>query len=655
MLKSWFKPRLFSQWGGADLDQTSHIVGPALHLPGEFPASLGDAVRSRINQFPNGRYIEVDQFGHQRSAGYVDLYRRALEILSYLKQNASSNSNIVLCFESALDFIPATWACILGGFNCVPVQVSRNKKNNHNILATLKLLTKKLDAPLFLTTSELKKTVADGIFKPDGKLIAVETIPTLASFEFQRLKASIEASKDKTDGGFLVLTSGTGSEPKLVEIKFSTLLSRFASRYHLSSSRRSINLFPFDSITGLWIILPMSNQEVYFQPDRMATHPLDLLSIIEKYQIEAFSISPSFAAMMINAARSKSEQFNLHAIKSVGFGAELINPSVVREFLKLLESMEANLDSIKFAFGMTETGPICALQISSDTQIVERTDNGSQAVPLGGCLPGWSLRVVDDDDTLASEGIAGHVQVWSADKLFSGYYKDKAATKQYFTRDGWFKTGDIGVIEAGSLRITGREKEIIIINSKNFSLEQIEAPLRDLNGIWQSAVIAASVRDESGSADELALFFISHSTEAEFLDDLCAQMIRLTARSSGISVKYLVPIKETDIQRTRTGKLRRRDLVAHFHKGTLKPYIVKNLNLQNNIKTIDTDIEAYLGELWRDVLELSHAPQPDENFYDIGGDSLASVIVMTEVEARFQCQVPVAHSLSARQSQLWQA
>ena len=74
----------------------------------------------------NSHFVEINQAGERSSQTTAELYLRAREILPQLRKHASAGeSDIVLCFESVLDFIPAAWACICGGYSWIPWHVSK--------------------------------------------------------------------------------------------------------------------------------------------------------------------------------------------------------------------------------------------------------------------------------------------------------------------------------------------------------------------------------------------------------------------------------------------------------------------------------------------------------------------------------------------------
>ncbi|MDO8371749.1 MAG: AMP-binding protein, partial [Polaromonas sp.] len=104
-------------------------------------------------------------------------------------------------------------------------------------------------------------------------------------------------------------------------------------------------------------------------------------------------------------------------------------------------------------------------------------------------LPGVSLRVQDDGGQPVPTGEIGSIQV-KGPNVFKGYWRMPEKTKEEFTADGYFKTGDVGKIdERGYITIVGRSKDLIISGGYNVYPAEIEGYINDMPGVAESAVV----------------------------------------------------------------------------------------------------------------------------------------------------------------------
>ena len=135
-------------------------------------------------------------------------------------------------------------------------------------------------------------------------------------------------------------------------------------------------------------------------------------------------------------------------------------------------------------YGMSET-----VMLTSNPYRGER-----RAGTVGFALPGVGVRLIGDDGQAIAkkkntESMIGGVQV-KGPNVFSGYWRMPEKTKEEFTSDGWFKTGDVGRWDAdGYLNLVGRSKDLIITGGYNVYPKEIEMLIDDLPGVDETAVI----------------------------------------------------------------------------------------------------------------------------------------------------------------------
>ena len=114
---------------------------------------------------------------------------------------------------------------------------------------------------------------------------------------------------------------------------------------------------------------------------------------------------------------------------------------------------------------------------------------------VGFALPGVGVRVTDDKGSPCGVDEIGNIEV-TGPNVFSGYWRMPEKTKEEFTADGWFKTGDVGKCDArGYFTIVGRSKDLIISGGYNVYPAEIEGYINDMAGVAESAVVGVPHRD----------------------------------------------------------------------------------------------------------------------------------------------------------------
>ncbi len=133
-------------------------------------------------------------------------------------------------------------------------------------------------------------------------------------------------------------------------------------------------------------------------------------------------------------------------------------------------------------YGMSET-----VMLTSNPYALK--DGFRRGGTVGFPLPGVGLRVVDDTGAPCPVDMIGHIQV-RGPNVFKGYWQMPEKTKEEFSADGWFKTGDVGRIDAQAyVTIVGRSKDLIISGGFNVYPAEVEGVLNELPGVAESAVI----------------------------------------------------------------------------------------------------------------------------------------------------------------------
>ena len=138
-------------------------------------------------------------------------------------------------------------------------------------------------------------------------------------------------------------------------------------------------------------------------------------------------------------------------------------------------------------YGMSETVMLTSNPYQADARYANQDER--RGATVGFPLPGVSLRVQDDAGQNLPVGEIGGIQV-KGPNVFAGYWRMPEKTKEEFTVDGFFKTGDVGKIdERGYVSIVGRSKDLIISGGYNVYPAEIEGYINDMAGVAESALI----------------------------------------------------------------------------------------------------------------------------------------------------------------------
>ena len=138
-------------------------------------------------------------------------------------------------------------------------------------------------------------------------------------------------------------------------------------------------------------------------------------------------------------------------------------------------------------YGMSET-----VMITSNPY---RPEGARRGGTVGAALPGVGVRVHDDRGRACPEGEIGGIEV-RGHSIFAGYWQMPEKTREEFTADGWFRTGDVGHLDAhGVLTLIGRSKDLIITGGFNVYPAEIEGRINDLPGVAESAVVGVPHAD----------------------------------------------------------------------------------------------------------------------------------------------------------------
>ncbi len=265
--------------------------------------------------------------------------------------------------------------------------------------------------------------------------------------------------------------------------------------------------------------------------------PQRALELIERERITTVVAPAAMTGDLVREARSSTR--DLSSLRMVGGGGAPRAPEQVRQIDDVLSSAVPNT-----GWGMTETNAI-------GTGIAG-ADYLAHPASSGRCSAVMELRVVDDADIALPAGTRGELQVRGT-ALFRGYWGRPEVDAEVFTADGWFRTGDIAVIDdEGYLTIVDRSKDLIIRGGENIGCGAVEAALLTHPGIHEAAVYA--VPDDRLGEEVGATI---HGPAGLDPDEVRAW---LEGRLARFEIPRYITVATEPLPRTASGKILKREL-----------------------------------------------------------------------------------------------
>jgi long-chain acyl-CoA synthetase len=423
---------------------------------------------------------------------YREFHKLALKMANYLAQHGVAAGDKVLIWgPNSSWWAVAYWGIIIRGAVAVPVDFMSDLERADGI----RKLTK-------------AKVILQSRFKPeriaDGKLMFLEDLKYLLE-DIRPIDVLVSAMPEDT--AQLIYTSGTTGNPKGVILTHKNLIANMIQINLavpiITPEFGFLSLLPlshmFEQMGGFFTPLYRGASIVYLR----TLKPSAIMEALGEEKIYIIMSVPRLMQLLKTTIERELGEKHLsglfHAVSKL---AERLPKAVRRTlFLPVQSKFGSNftafvsggapLDPEVFNFwssmgftvlegyGLTETSPVLCVNT------MERQVAGSVGPPL----PGVQVKI--EDKEVLSRG----------DNVFPAYYENEQASRDAFTPDGWFRTGDLGEITPdGWLIIKGREKELIVTGSGiKVYPDELEAVLNKIDGVKESCVIGV----ERGGGEEV--------------------------------------------------------------------------------------------------------------------------------------------------------
>jgi acyl-CoA synthetase (AMP-forming)/AMP-acid ligase II/acyl carrier protein len=606
-------------------------------------------------------YLEGEQ--NERNVTFAELYTRASGILFHLqKLGAGRKDHVILFLGDNEPFIDAFWGAILGGMIPVPVALGISDEHRHKLLR----IAKKLGNP-FLYTDQRSAERIGSFAAQVGETATFEKLKA-RTFLVDQLDDISRPGKPYTavpeDVAFIQFSSGSTSEPKGVVLSHRNILANcngVSEAAQLTAQDVSLSWMPLThdmGLIGFHIFMLVNRIHQHLMPtDLFVRRPLLWLTFAHQKRA-TLMCSPNFGYrhyLKVLGDRPV-EGLDLSSVRLLFNGAEPISVELCEEFLTRMQPARLGRATMFPVYGLAEASlaatfptPGAALNTArldrhhlSVGEPVQEAQAGARdavnLVSVGRAIPYCRVRLCAEQGEDLPEGSVGHILI-TGENVTQGYFSDPAVNAASFSADGWLRTGDLGVIRAGELFITGRAKEILFVNGQNYYPHDLEGIAQAAEGLDLGKVVVAGVRPVGAQTDHIIVFVLHRGEVREFLP-IANEVSKLINEHTGLEVSDVVPVKR--IPKTTSGKIQRHLLEEAYIDDEFAAELAELAALRAASRgpaaASRSDIEERIRNICDAALEGKKLDVHD-NLFEVGASSLKLIEIHEQIDQQFPGQI----------------
>jgi fatty-acyl-CoA synthase len=397
---------------------------------------------------------------------------------------------------------------------------------------------------------------------------------------------------EQEEVAYLQFTSGSTRAPQGVIVTEKAVMSNLRGivrdGLRMYENDRCASWLPFYHDMGLigLVLSPLVSQmSVDFLRTRdFAVRPIQWLRLISRNKCTIAFCPPFGLELCAMRVRSADlEGLDLSSWRAAGIGAEMINPQILKQFAEKFMAVGFNPNAFLPCYGLAEASLAVSFSkvgdgvevIKVDTEkladqgiavtVESESRKSNEFVNCGTALPGHEVIVVDDNGERLPDMRVGRVLL-KGPSIMSGYINDSEATQRVLKDNGWMDTGDLGFLSGGNLYLTGRHKDIIIINGRNIRAQDIEEIAELQPEIRTRETSAFSVLDSKGKST-VVLVIENRLSSVEERQALISRVQRLVYNAFGVKC-FVELVPPHTLPRTSSGKLSRAAACKGFLERT---------------------------------------------------------------------------------------
>ena len=607
--------------------------------------TLNDLFHDQAEKNGYIRFVEVKSIEHERQ--FDEFADEVYKCLGFFQNHGIKiKDEVVINTKSNHKFLIAFWAAILGGMIPIPVAVGVGDEHKRKLLKILN----RLKNPTLITDDKVQERLTSFIESNDEHTDLIDSIENSVINIESSQNGQIYTSREE-DIAFIQYSSGSTSEPKGITLTHKNLvtnISAIAKGLNLQSSDIGISWMPLTHDMGLigthMTLFSYGLSQIIMDTDLFIKKPLMWLQQTSKYRASILT-SPNFGYkhLLKIHERRPLKDIDLSSVRLLINGAESISVSLCNEFLEKMKVFGLKKETMFPVYGLAEatlgvsfpeTGKVFDFinldrkSLINDGLCIESKSKNNEFLFMmhGKPIEDCDYRIVDDNGEEVPDNNVGNIVI-KGDNVTKSIYQDKELSKNLYDKDGWLKTGDCGAICNDQLIITGRKKELIIVNGQNYFPNDIEDVIIRGGSFDLGKIVAVGAINPEDTNDQLVVFVLYRSDLNTF-KSIAEEIRRIVIQHLGIEIDYVIPIKK--IPKTTSGKIQRTILSNNFIDGIYNDYIRPKRRI-TKIPDSSSDFLETLIAITNDYSKEFEIKEND-NLFEVGISSLTLSEIMMAID-----------------------
>ena len=589
---------------------------------------------------------------------FRELYTESLVWLGRLQAaGVNRGDKVVIFLKDNRLFVEMFWACLLGGIIPVPVAQGNSREHYNKLLNVVKQLG---SCRFFIEQASLDRLnahIAESQSVDNKQVVISNALLSDSLKEFAAYEAEVAETIGLDDLAFIQFSSGSTRQPKGIMLSHRNLMTNIcdmAERVEYEEDWVALSWMPLTHDMGLigfhLLLIARGINHYIMDTNLFARRPLVFLQKIHEKRVN-FTCSPNFGFKhILNSLKSQRDlSYDLSCVDGIICGAEPISFSLLTEFMNELSRFALSRNCIRPSYGLAEAGLAVAIarrgdsiktisldrrKLSVGDRVVECCDPATAIVftLLGDKLSNCHVRFVDDNGKVLEENVVGKLEI-SGDNVTQGYFGLDGVNCDAIA-NGWLDTGDLGFYHNDEIVITGRVKDVIIIQGQNYYSHDLENILEISRVCSLGQVVVAAYQAHEDVGDKILVFIRWRGELVDFAEKVY-QAKKSIFQTTGLEVFDVVPVKQ--IPKTTSGKVRRFVLVEAYANSDYKAELntLRDLTAPSQEASQETNGDLSSDQVSEKVLthihEILNNPeiQLADNLFELGADS-AQLVELSE-------------------------